>query len=104
MIVQRIKGRVTLGTVDAAMPIVASRLRYNIDNRTGIAPVLRTKLVGDDDILLHELRIRKKQSGSANAVVIVVLAIDLLVVVASTQTIDRKPRAIGIRERIVSCV
>ena len=42
------------------MPVVGARLSYEIDYRTGIAPVFRTELIGDHYILGDELRVAYK--------------------------------------------
>src|SRR6185312_468402 len=99
-----VQNGVVLIHIDTAMPCVAAAFGDQVDHRTGVTSVLRAEIVGDDDILPHKLGITNKQCGPCDAVVIVVLTVDLLVVVAPAKSIHSEPAAaIGVREILISC-
>src|SRR5262249_39523088 len=75
----------------------------DVHHRTGVASVFRPKLAGDQNVLLDKLRIGDKQTGTADAVVIVVLSVNLLVIVTSAKTVNREPgAAVGVGEPVVA--
>ena len=85
------------------MPGIAARLGHDVHDRTGVASVFRTELVGHQNVLRNKLGIRDEESGAADAVVIVVLAVDLLVIVATAQAVRAEAdAAVLVRERIVT--
>ena len=86
-IVQRVEDRVVLTLINASVPGIAAGFRDDVNHRTGIAAILRAKIVGNKHVLLHEFHIADKQPGAAYAVVIVVLTVNLLVIVAAAQTV-----------------
>src|SRR6185312_5768005 len=98
-----VENRIVHGSIGAAMPVVASRFGDDVDYRTGIAAVLGAKLICDDNVLTHPLRVRHEQTRTGNAVVIVILSIDLLVVIASAQPVDGKSlTTVEVREVVVT--
>src|SRR5215469_13534575 len=84
------------------MPVVSALLGDDVDYRTGVPAIFRAKLVGHDYILLHKLGIADEQSRAADAVVVVVLAVDFLVVVAAAQTVTGDAGAVRIREVVTA--
>jgi len=61
-----------------AMPGVAARLGDDVDYRTCVAAVFRTELIGDKHILLATKSVvGKEKARAADAIVIVVLAVNL---------------------------
>src|SRR5579859_4635599 len=90
--------------IDVAMPGIGTRFCDDVHHRTGVASVLRTKLAGDQDVLLNKFGVRDKKARAADAVVIIILAVDLLVIVASAQAVHGKSSAaIGIGKSVVAC-
>ena len=73
----------------------------DVHHRTGIAAVFRTELVGDQHVLLHKLRVLNEKAWTADAVIVVVLTVNLLIVVATPQTVYCKSlSAVGVREAL----
>ena len=70
------------------MPGIGTRFGDDVYNRTGIASVFGTELVGDEDVLLHEFRIGNEQARASDAIVVVILTVNLLVIVAAAESID----------------
>src|SRR5262249_2152392 len=94
---------VVLMFVDAAVPAVGSGFGDDVHHRTGVASVFRPKLAADQNVLLDKLRTGAKQTGTADAVVIVVLSVNLLVIVTSAKTVNREPgAAVGVGEPVVA--
>jgi len=73
------------------MNVIRASLSTDVYNRTGIAPVFRAEVVRYDLIFIDEMWIGKSQTRSANRIVVIVLAIDLLVVVLVTVTVSFVP-------------
>ena len=84
------------------MPDIRTLFSADIDHRAGIAAVFRTKVVGDGLVLTHKLGISHKYLWAADRIVVVVLPVNLLVIVSSAQSVDRKPYAVGIGETQVA--
>src|SRR6185437_12186273 len=101
-VAQRFSVRVSVLPEDASMPGVASGLCDYIDHRTCIAPVFRTELVGDDHVLADEFGVRQEQPGSADAVVIVILPVDFLVVIAAAQAVAGESSSVCIGEVVAA--
>src|SRR5258708_3817180 len=101
-IAQGVQERVVLRAVNRSVPGVGARLGDDVDHRTGVASVFRTEVVGDDHVLLNEVGVADEQRGTADAVVVVVLAVDLLVVIAAAQTVTGKPSAVGVGEVVAA--
>src|ERR1041385_5916668 len=89
--------------IDASVPCVGAGFCNDVHHRAGIASVLRAKLAGDQDVLLNEFGVRKEKARTTDAVVVIILAVDLLVIVAAAQAIHGKSRAaIGVGKSIVA--
>ena len=89
--------------VDAAMPGVGTGLGDDVYDRPGITPVLRPELVGDKNVLLNKFGVGNEQAGAADAVIIIVLSVDLLVIVAPAQTVHGKSgAAVGVGKPVVA--
>jgi hypothetical protein len=69
------------------VPRVSTGFGDDVHHRTGVAAVLRTELVGDQHVLLHKLRVLNEKAWTADAVIVVVLTVNLLIVVATPQTV-----------------
>src|SRR5262249_23496794 len=101
-IAQSIQEVAVFRTIQASMPGVAALLGDDVDYRTRVAPILRAKLVGDKHVLLNEFRVAYEQARAADAVVIVVLAIDFLVIVAAAQPVAGNTGAVGVRKVVAA--
>src|SRR6266481_6647095 len=84
------------------MPDVTTTLGDDVDHRSAVASVFRTKLVGHDNVLPHKFGIAHEQGRTADAVVVVVLAVNLLVVVASALAVGGEPRAVRVGKCLVA--
>ncbi len=92
-----IHDRIVFVFVNAAVPTISSRFCDDIHNRAGVASIFRAKLIGDQNILLNKFAVSHEKSRAAHAIVVVVLAIDLLVIVATAKAVYRKAlSAVGI--------
>src|ERR1041385_4118488 len=89
--------------IDTSVPCVGAGFCDDVHHRAGIAPVLRAKLAGDQDILLDEFGVRKEKARTTDAVVIIILPVDLLVIVAAAQAVHGKSgAAVGVGKSIVA--
>src|SRR5215469_11708734 len=84
------------------MPGVCAGFSDDVYYRAGVAAILRAKLVGHQNVLLHKLRVADKQGGATNAVVIVVLTVDLLVIIAATQAVHGETHSVGVGKVVVT--
>src|ERR1017187_678245 len=84
------------------MPSVGSRLGHDVNHRAGITAIFHPKVAGGHLVLLHPVRVAEKNPRAGNGVVVVVLTIDLLVVVPSTDPIRAEANAILIGIIIVA--
>src|SRR5262249_16741489 len=65
---------------------------------------LGAKVVCNQNVLLHEFGIAQEQPWATDAVVVIVLAVNLLVVVAPAQAVDGESgAAVGVGESVVAC-
>ena len=102
-VAQGVQYRVALGAINRTVPIVRARLRRDVDYRTGVATVLRAEVVGRDLILINEFCITEENPGPSDRVVVVVLSVNLLVIVAPTQPVDRETSTpVGVREKVIT--
>src|SRR6266850_7591807 len=101
---QGIENRVALCAIDRTVDVVGSRLGDDVDNRTGVASIFWAEVTCGDLIFRDEFGVGYGQAWAGNGIVVVVLSVDLLVVVASPETIDSKARAVGIGEAQVAVI
>src|SRR5262245_31356141 len=86
------------------MPGIRSRLGDDIYDGTRIATVFRAELVGHNHVLLNEFGIAQEKAWTADAVVVVILPVDLLVVTTAAQAIDRESHTVSIRKVVATAI
>src|SRR5262249_55435398 len=69
------------------MPSVRPGFRDDVHHRSRIATVFWTELIRDQYILVYPFGIGHKQPRSSDAIVVIVLPVNLLVIIASTDTV-----------------
>ena len=79
---------------EIAMEFVAARLRHDVNDRSGVASILRGKIIGDDLVFRHLALVVNEQRGAANTQIVIVRAVNLKVIRSTAISVDREARAV----------